>query len=71
MMAEKARKIMQFLDPKHPMFRNPAVKWATILVPGLWGAFETVAGSPGWGILFLAAAAYALWVLVIGPARGK
>ncbi|THD81535.1 hypothetical protein E7811_16655 [Aliigemmobacter aestuarii] len=62
---------MQFLDPNHPFFRNPLARWATILLPSLWGVFEFLTGHPGWGILFLAAGAYALWVLVIGPSRGR
>jgi hypothetical protein len=55
---------MKFLDPNHPFFRNPLVRWITVLLPLGWGIFEFAwIGSPFWGILFLAAGAYAGWQL--------
>ena len=58
---------MQFLDPKHPFFAVPWRRWATIIAPAIWGLVELALGSPGWAILFLAAAAYALWALLLAP----
>lgn len=55
---------MKFLDPNDPFFRNPLVRWGTVLLPLGWGLFELLwVGSPLWGILFLAAGAYAGWML--------
>lgn len=55
---------MKFLDPNDPFFAHPAVRWATVLVPLGWGLVEFAwLGSPFWGILFLAASAYAGWQL--------
>lgn len=59
---------MKFLDPDHPFFRRPAARWATALLPMGWGLVEFWFDSPGWGILFVGAGAYAAWVLLIkGP----
>jgi hypothetical protein len=55
---------MKFLDPNDPFFRRPWVRWATVLLPLGWGLFELLwVGSPLWGMLFLAAGAYAGWML--------
>jgi hypothetical protein len=56
---------MKLLDPDHPMFRKAWVRWATVLVPTLWGGVEIAWASPGWGIVFLAAGGYAAWVLLL------
>lgn len=56
---------MKLLDPDHPMFRRAWVRWATALVPLAWAAVELATGNPGWALMFGAAGAYALWVLVI------
>ena len=56
---------MKFLDRDHPMFARPWVRWATVLVPAVWGGFEVAMGAPGWAILFWGVAAYAFWVLVL------
>lgn len=56
---------MRLLDPNHPMFQRPWVRWATVLVPGIWALGEFLTGSPGWGLLFGAAAAYAAWELFL------
>lgn len=56
----------RFLDRDHPMFRRAWVRWATVVVPTVWGLFELFAfASPGWAILFLAAGAYALYELIL------
>lgn len=55
---------MKFLDPNDPFFRSPVVRWIAVLVPIGWGLVEFfVTESPFWGILFLAAGAYAGWQL--------
>ena len=57
-----------FLDPNHPMFRRPAVRWLTALLPLAWAGVEAYSGNPAWALIFAAAGAYALWVLVLkGP----
>lgn len=59
---------MKLLDANHPMFRRPWVRWATALVPLGWAGVEFSLGSPGWGMIFAAAGAYAFYVLVLrGP----
>lgn len=59
---------MKFLDPNHPMFRQPWVRWVTVLVPLVSGLAEFGMGSPAFGIIFVAAAAYAFyWLIVKGP----
>jgi hypothetical protein len=57
---------MKFLDPNDPFFARPWVRWATVLLPSIWGLVELLwVGSPFWGVLFLAAGAYAGWVLIL------
>lgn len=59
---------MQFLDPNHPFFRPPWVRWATVIVPALWGVFEASSGAWAWSAAFLAIAGYAFWMLIVrGP----
>lgn len=59
---------MRFLDPDHPFFAKPLVRWLTTVLPLGWAGFEFVSGSPGWGILFAAAGAYAGYMLlIVGP----
>jgi hypothetical protein len=59
---------MQFLDPNHPFFRPVWRRWATGLLPLIWGGVELFTGNPGWAILFGGAGAYALYMLVLkGP----
>jgi hypothetical protein len=55
---------MMLLDPNHDFFRPVWRRWLTALVPLGWGAVEFVLGSPFWGILFVAAGAYAGWVFL-------
>ena len=54
---------MKFLDPDDPFFAHAWVRWLTVLLPLAWGLFEAFAGAPIWAILFLAAGAYAGWML--------
>lgn len=56
---------MKLLDPDHPFFAAPWRRWATALFPAAWGAVEFYFGNPGWGILFVAAGAYAFAVLIL------
>ncbi len=60
---------MKLLDPDDPFFAQPWRRWATVVLPGAWAAFELGWGSPGWAVLFGAAAAYALWALILAPRR--
>ena len=55
----------KFLDADHPFFAAPWRRWATGLVPLVWGAVELWLGNPGWALVFAAAGAFALYVLVI------
>jgi len=57
----------KFLDTSHPMFRP---LWVRILIVALcvgWGLGEFLlgAGSPFWGVLFLALGAYAAWAFFV------
>jgi hypothetical protein len=55
---------MKFLDPNDPFFRHPLVRWVSVLLPLGWGIVEFfVMQSPFWGILFVAAGAFAGWQL--------
>lgn len=55
---------MKFLDPDDPFFRNPLVRWLTVVLPIGWGLVELLwIGQPFWAMLFLAAGAYAGWML--------
>jgi hypothetical protein len=57
---------MKFLDPDHPFFAKPWVRWATVLLPTAWGLVELFwVGAPMWGVIFLAAGAYAAWTLLL------
>jgi hypothetical protein len=62
---------MKFLDPNDPFFARPWVRWATVLLPTGLGLVELLwVGSPFWGILFVAAGAYAGWVLILNRKGG-
>lgn len=59
---------MKFLDRNHPFFAKPWVRWASALFPAIWGGMEFALGSPGWGVIFCAAGAYAFYMLIyLGP----
>ena len=53
------------LDPNDPFFAKAWVRWATVLVPAGMAGVEFWNGSPGWGVLFAAMAAFAFWQLFI------
>jgi hypothetical protein len=55
---------MKLLDASHPFFIPVWRRWATGVLPIIWGCAEFYFGSPGWGILFAAAGAYALYELI-------
>ena len=55
---------MKFLDPDDPFFRHAWVRWLTVVLPIGWGLVELIwIGQPFWAVLFLAAGAYAGWML--------
>lgn len=54
---------MQLLDPGHPFFKPLWRRWATCVLPVVWGAAELWFGNPGWAIIFAATGVYAGWVL--------
>jgi hypothetical protein len=57
---------MKFLDPDDPFFRKAWVRWITVLTPLFWAGVEFFyGGNPGWGLIFLAAGAYAGWMLFV------
>lgn len=50
---------MKLIDPDHPSFSKPWVRWATTLGPIAWSVVEFSTGNPGWGAIFLGAGIYA------------
>ena len=52
------------LDKSHPFFAKAWVRWLTAGLPIAWGIGEFIGGAPMWGLLFVAAGAYAAWVLI-------
>ena len=56
---------MKILDPNDPFFAKAWVRWVTCVLPMLWGLVEFYFNSPGWGILFVTAGAYAFYMLII------
>ncbi|WP_431300607.1 hypothetical protein [Tabrizicola sp. BL-A-41-H6] len=55
---------MKFLDPDDPFFGKMWVRVLTVALPLGWAIVEfAVLQDPLWGMLFLAAAAYAGWQL--------
>ncbi len=59
--------MQKFLDRDHPMFRRLWVRVVTVAVPAVMALLEFSANSPGWGLLFAASAAWALWELFLRP----
>lgn len=55
----------KFLDRDHPMFRQTWVRVVTVAVPGAMAVLEFSNQSPGWAVLFAAAAAWAAWELFL------
>ncbi len=64
-LARMPQKRRPFLDPEHPMFARAWVRWLVTLAPLGWGGFEFIGGEPFWGIMFVAAGAYAGKVLIL------
>jgi hypothetical protein len=60
-----AVKIMRLVDPDHPFFAKTWIRWFWTLLALGTAALEFTMGSPGWGLLFLAAGAYLGWELLI------
>jgi hypothetical protein len=62
---------MRLIDPNHPFFARPWVRWVSVAVPALWGAVEFLwVGDPFWGLLFLGVGGLAFWELILrGPDR--
>lgn len=62
---------MKILDPDHPFFRKTWVRAVTVAAPLAWSLVEfLVMKSPGWGAIFVAAGAYAAWILVFNRRSG-
>jgi hypothetical protein len=61
----------KMLDPDDPFFAAPWRRWATFLLPTLWGLAEFWFQEPFWGVLFLGSGLYAGYVLLIRGPSGK
>ncbi|MBM3615816.1 MAG: hypothetical protein FJX28_10415 [Alphaproteobacteria bacterium] len=57
----------KFLDRDHPFFAKTWVRGATVALPAGMAVLEFAMASPGFGILFAAAAGWALWELFLRP----
>jgi hypothetical protein len=64
---------VKILDPDDPFFAPVWRRWATVLFALFWCVVELVfLQSPGWAVLFGAAAAYAYYILIYqGPSTGS
>ena len=62
----------KFLDLDHPFFRPLWIRVLVVVLAGGWAVLEFVTGSPLWGVLFGAIAAYAAWGFFVdfNPDRG-
>lgn len=56
---------MKLLDPTHPFFKPLWARILTVVLPALWGGVEAYNQSWGWALMFLGAAAYAAYELLI------
>ncbi|WP_312222339.1 hypothetical protein [Rhizobium rhizoryzae] len=56
---------MKLLDPTHPFFKPLWRRVLTVVLPALWGGVEALNQAWGWAILFLGAAGYAAYELLI------
>lgn len=56
---------MKLLDPTHPFFKPLWRRVLTVVLPALWGGVEALNQSWGWALLFLGAAAYAAYELLV------
>lgn len=62
---------MKILDPDDPFFGKTWVRVVTVAAPFAWAMVEFFRfDSPGWGLIFLVASAYAAWILFLGPRSG-
>lgn len=55
----------KFLDRDHPFFKKAWVRALTVAAPTAMAALDFSMGNPGWGVLFAAAALWALWELFL------
>lgn len=55
----------KFLDRDHPLFKKAWVRALTVAAPTAMAALDFSMGNPGWGVLFAAAALWALWELFL------
>lgn len=55
----------RFIDRDHPFFARQWVRVLTVAFPAAMAALEFFNASPGWGMLFAGAAAWALWELFL------
>jgi len=62
---------MKLLDPFHPAFDKPWVRYVTAFPALVWGGVELWMGNPGWGLIFLGLGVYAFWQLFIVRPKGK
>ena len=53
------------IDPDHPFFRPLWVRLLCVALPLAWAGVEARTGSPGWALMFAAAALYALAALFL------
>lgn len=60
-----------FLNPDDPFFAKPWRRWAATLGPLGWGLVEFWMSQPFWGVLFVAAGAYAGKVLILNRPSDK
>ncbi len=58
----------KLLDRNDPFFRRAWVRWITAILPLLWGLVEFWHHEPFWGVLFVAAGAYAAYELLFRAA---
>ena len=56
---------MKLLDPTHPFFKPLWRRVLTVVLPALWGGVEALTHAWGWAILFVGAAGYAAYELLI------
>ena len=62
---------MKLLDPDDPFFAKTWVRVVTVAGPLAWSVVEfVVMQNPMWGVIFLAAGAYAGWVLFLNRRPG-
>lgn len=55
----------KFLDRDHPFFARSWVRVVSVVIPAGMALLELANDSPGWALLFAAAAGWALWELFL------